>query len=158
MQESTIVTTATKKSFPSLIYRISTRIIRSRAGRIGLVFSTWLIVREAALRTDGFQEGPILCPVRLLTGYPCPGCGGTRALGAICLGQFERAWSFNPITFLVCLIVLLWAIQISPINKFLRRISSKLRSLSPSLQVCSIICLYGIAWMAAIARFNSGIL
>jgi hypothetical protein len=141
-----------------LIKGISLKIINSRVARIGLVFISWLIVREIALRTNGFQEGPILCPLRLLTGYPCPGCGGTRALGAICLGQFEKAWAFNPITFLFCLIVVFWAFQIKPINKLLRKISESLSSLTAPIKVFIIISLYAVAWMAAIARFNSGIL
>lgn len=136
----------------------SKRVFGTRAGRVCLVFITWLLIRETALKTNGFEDGPVLCPVRLLTGYPCPGCGGTRAMGAICLGDFERAWQLNPITFFVCLIVVTWALQITSLNTLVRKTSSKLRSQSLTVQVLSIICLYAVAWMAAIARFNSGIL
>lgn len=36
------------------------------------------------------------CPVKMLTGYDCPGCGSQRALHAILNGDFIGAWNFNP--------------------------------------------------------------
>lgn len=40
------------------------------------------------------------CPLLILTGLPCPGCGTTRALMYIFQGQFGRAWRLNPCAFL----------------------------------------------------------
>ncbi|WP_455619668.1 DUF2752 domain-containing protein [Eisenbergiella sp.] len=40
------------------------------------------------------------CPLLILTGLPCPGCGTTRALLYIFQGQFGRAWRLNPCAFL----------------------------------------------------------
>ncbi|MCX6443240.1 MAG: DUF2752 domain-containing protein [Actinobacteria bacterium] len=134
------------------------KVIANRAGRIGLVAIAWLLVREASLRTSGFNDGPILCPWRLLTGYPCPGCGGIRAMSAISIGQFEQAWLLNPIAFLVCCVVLIWAIRITPMIEFAQKTSVMLRSQSLSLQIIVLITVYSLAWIAAIVRFNSGIL
>lgn len=39
------------------------------------------------------------CPVVILTGFPCPGCGTTRAIICILTGQFQRAWNLNPTAF-----------------------------------------------------------
>ena len=46
---------------------------------------------------------PIQCPFKWLTGFPCPGCGGTRVLVALLHGQFIEALSINPLSVLVIL-------------------------------------------------------
>jgi hypothetical protein len=134
------------------------RVIATRAGRVALVVIAWLLTREASIRTSGFDDGPVLCPWRLLTGYPCPGCGGIRAMGAICTGQFEHAWLLNPIAFLACFVVIVWAFRITPLIVFSRKSLTLFRSQSLSLQVAILSLVYALAWIAAVARFNSGIL
>jgi len=134
------------------------RVIATRAGRVALVAIAWLLTREASIRTSGFEEGPVLCPWRLLTGYPCPGCGGIRAMGAICTGQFEQAWLLNPIAFLACFVVIVWAFRITPLIEFAGKASALFRSQSFSLQVVILSLVYALAWIAAVARFDSGIL
>jgi len=44
---------------------------------------------------------PETCSAKLLIGISCPGCGLTRSFIAISNGQFEKAWSLNPASFLV---------------------------------------------------------
>jgi len=134
------------------------RVIATRAGRVALVAIAWLLTREASIRTSGFEEGPVLCPWRLLTGYPCPGCGGIRAMSAICTGQFEQAWLLNPIAFLACFVVIVWAFRITQLIEFSRKSLTLFRSQSLSLQVMGLSLVYALAWIAAVARFNSGIL
>jgi hypothetical protein len=41
-----------------------------------------------------------LCPFRLLTGFPCPGCGLTHAFCDISHGHLGAAWQANPFGFL----------------------------------------------------------
>ena len=134
------------------------RVIATRAGRVALVAIAWLLTREASIRTSGFEEGPVLCPLRLITGYPCPGCGGIRAMSAICTGDFEQAWLLNPIAFLACFVVIVWAFRITPLIEFSRKSLTLFRSQSLSLQVMGLSLVYALAWIAAVARFNSGIL
>ena len=134
------------------------KVIATRAGRVALVAIAWLLTREASIRTSGFEEGPVLCPWRLLTGYPCPGCGGIRAMSAICTGQFEQAWLLNPIAFLACFVVIVWAFRITPLIEFSRKSLTLFRSQSLALQAMSLSLVYALAWIAAVARFNSGIL
>lgn len=136
----------------------ASNIVTTRPGRIAVVLAAWFVVRESASRTNGFHNGPILCPLRFLTGYPCPGCGGIRAMGEFCRGHFEKAWAFNPMVFAAVVIVLLWAFQIRSINKFVEEMATQFRRLTKPLQILLIICLYAVAWITAIARFNSGIL
>jgi NADH:ubiquinone oxidoreductase subunit 5 (subunit L)/multisubunit Na+/H+ antiporter MnhA subunit len=77
-------------------------------------------------------------------------------MGAISIGQLDQAWSLNPLAFVVCVVAILWALQIAPINGFVQRASAMFRRFPSALQVTPLVALYGIAWMAAIARFNSG--
>jgi hypothetical protein len=42
------------------------------------------------------EDGPVICPFRLLTGLPCPGCGLTRSWVYLAHGQWADAWSANP--------------------------------------------------------------
>ena len=37
------------------------------------------------------------CPIRLVTGVSCAGCGMTRALHALAHGEVLRAFSMNPL-------------------------------------------------------------
>lgn len=134
------------------------RVVATRVGRVALVALAWLLTRAASTRTSGFEDGPVLCPWRLLTGYPCPGCGGIRAMGAISTGQFEQAWLLNPVAFLVCSVVLVWAFRITPLIKLAQQAAIQFRSQAFAIQIMILTVLYALAWIAAIARFNSGIL
>jgi hypothetical protein len=134
------------------------KVVATRAGRVALVALAWLLTREASLRTSGFEDGPVLCPWRLLTGYPCPGCGGIRAMGAISTGQFEQAWLLNPVAFLVCGVVLVWAFRITPLIRIAQQASIKFRSQAVAIQVITMALLYAFVWIAVAVRFDSGIL
>ena len=46
-----------------------------------------------------------LCPSVILTGFPCPGCGMTRAMLSILRGDFASAWRFHPFSY----VLLMWA-------------------------------------------------
>jgi hypothetical protein len=46
------------------------------------------------------EVGP-LCPLRTLTGIPCPFCGMTRGVTALVHGHLSAAFGFNPGAFLV---------------------------------------------------------
>ncbi len=49
------------------------------------------------------------CPLRTLTGIPCPGCGGTRATLALAAGDVGRAFVLNPGWALACVAsVIVW--------------------------------------------------
>lgn len=39
------------------------------------------------------------CPLVIVTGFPCPGCGLTRAAGFFLLGKWKTAWEMNPVIF-----------------------------------------------------------
>jgi hypothetical protein len=49
-----------------------------------------------------------LCPFHAITGYPCPGCGMTRAM--VCVGQlrFGEAIAFNPFSIPLTMIMIVY--------------------------------------------------
>jgi hypothetical protein len=91
----------------------------------------------------------ILCPFRLLTGLPCPGCGMTRAFCAIGHGELWRAVRFNllsPAVFLAAIAV--WIYAAATVFKFDKARSFFLRLL-PGALVTKILFALVIVWWAA---------
>lgn len=82
--------------------RQSERNVRIAAGvALGAVAVSFLV--SPALSTSG----PTLCPLRLVTGLPCPGCGLTRSWTAAAHGQMSDALAYNvfgPISLLATII------------------------------------------------------
>ena len=46
------------------------------------------------------------CPIRLITGIPCPACGITRAYISFFQGDFALAFSYHPLFFLLPAVLL----------------------------------------------------
>ena len=55
------------------------------------------------------------CPSVLITGFPCPGCGITRAVLYLLKGQFARSWALNPAAVFWVIWALLFAFERSKI-------------------------------------------
>lgn len=49
----------------------------------------------------------VVCPVKRLTGFPCPSCGSTRSVVALINGNFKGAFFINPLGYLLAIIMLL---------------------------------------------------
>ncbi|MEI7056397.1 DUF2752 domain-containing protein [Nocardioides sp. CCNWLW239] len=47
------------------------------------------------LPAGGIEDGPVLCPFRLLTGLPCPGCGLTRSWVYLMHGDLGSSLASN---------------------------------------------------------------
>jgi hypothetical protein len=59
-----------------------------------LAVAGFLLLRDAdAIESVYFPK----CPLYLLTGWHCAGCGATRALHALAHGDLAAAWSSNPL-------------------------------------------------------------
>lgn len=52
-----------------------------------------------------------LCPVVSLTGFPCAGCGMTRAAFAVLRGNFALAWKLHPFIYVLGGYVIVFGIQ-----------------------------------------------
>lgn len=55
------------------------------------------------------EKAKSLCPIKMLTGFPCPGCGMTKSLIFLYQGNFFKSFYyhlFGPAIFLFCIIVI----------------------------------------------------
>lgn len=54
----------------------------------------WLIFQQLS---PSAAQPVVLCPVKLLSGVPCPSCGTTRAMTTIMEGEFAAGLGINPL-------------------------------------------------------------
>lgn len=81
-----------------------------RADRILAAFSGLTLLASAAIPAGTFPA-LIPCPFKMLTGWPCPGCGLTHAFCDISHGNFAQGWVDNPFGFFfyaLAIALLLW--------------------------------------------------
>ena len=52
-----------------------------------------------------------ICPVVLLSGYPCPGCGMTRAMFKVLRLDFAGAWEMHPFIYPIGILFLSFCIS-----------------------------------------------
>lgn len=66
------------------------------------VFLLWVVAFSSVTAAAGIAPSSVSflpCPVRYITGIPCPGCGMTRACTALARGQIAEAFTHNPLAF-----------------------------------------------------------
>lgn len=78
------------------------------------------------------------CPIRIITGYPCPGCGTTRSIIMILNFKLYDALQMNPSTYLWIFyaIYLIW-------QRYIIRHWSRYNQI-----IIIIICIFSIVWYA----------
>ncbi len=52
-----------------------------------------------------------ICPLVLITGFPCPGCGMTRAAFQVLKLDFSGAWHMHPFIYLIILLMVMFCVQ-----------------------------------------------
>lgn len=77
----------------SIIKQIFTFINKHR-DELGLVFGLSLYMLIAIIFN-------LPCPIKFITGISCPGCGMTRAVISLCKLDFDSAWHYHPLVFLL---------------------------------------------------------
>ena len=85
------------------------------------LFSTAIWI--AARSTNGFTNGPILCPFRRLTGHVCPFCGTSRSIGALMNGDLAASLAFNPLGLMLTSVLLFWTASPSVFSKTTSKIA-----------------------------------
>ncbi|MEY8507432.1 DUF2752 domain-containing protein [Lachnospiraceae bacterium 42-17] len=70
--------------------------------------SKWAVVLIAVYFVFGKWLFGSLCPMVMITGFPCPGCGLTRAGLAFFKLDFYNAWVIHPFIFPIVLLVFLF--------------------------------------------------
>ena len=71
-----------------------------------LAFPFYVMLQSANQSIETEQS---ICPFKLLTGFPCPGCGITKSLIFLYKGDLEKSiyyHLFGPFTFLFCLVAI----------------------------------------------------
>lgn len=87
-----------------------------------------------------------LCPFRALTGYPCPGCGMTRAFCALSHGEFLRAVHFNALSpLLYVALIVVWTAALATVFNMPRARQALFR-LRPTASVSVAILAGVLVW------------
>jgi hypothetical protein len=67
----------------------------ARLGRPLALLAGAALLAPTLLRPDG--HGPVLCPLRRITGVWCPGCGMTRSFGWLAHGDLHQSLRYHPL-------------------------------------------------------------
>jgi hypothetical protein len=73
-----------------------------------LVGWLWLLI---STHTDEQGSEFTVCPIKTVTGYPCPSCGTTRSVSAFFVGDWHTALHTNPLGLLasaLLVVIPLW--------------------------------------------------
>lgn len=117
-------------------------------GALSAIFVTSALWRPS-------DNGIVLCPFRALTGYPCPGCGMTRAFSAIAHGEVWRAVRYNPLSPLLFLaLIAVWAGALATILSW-PRVRTLVMRLRPNALTTNVLLVIVLAWW--IVRLALGI-
>lgn len=80
-----------------------------------------------------------ICPIAILFGVPCPGCGMTRAVMAVLHGQFMQAAHYNAAVYLWAAYAVFWAI-----DRYFFENKKKMISVTAIIVVCILTIVYFI--------------
>lgn len=92
------------------------------------VFVGMLAALALGRLADAHQPPWPACILRLLTGIPCPFCGGTRALQAAARFDWWQALALNPLAFLLGVGVTVWFVAWATDRLFQTGILARLTS------------------------------
>ena len=89
---------------PTAAVAAADRFLANPAYRRGAAMTGLGVLGLAATDSDGL----VLCPFRRCTGGYCPGCGATRATGALLRGDLSTSWHHHPIVIIGVAQALVW--------------------------------------------------
>jgi hypothetical protein len=120
-----------------------------RRARFLLIVVGLFSIKVLSNYNSNFTEGPTVCPFRLVTGFPCPGCGTTRAVAAFLDGRLSDSIEFNPlgVTFLAA--ALLWGAKFDILERFIKYLNRSFEKLTQKQRT-----LVGLALLIFILTLN----
>lgn len=71
--------------------------MKKRIAKVITVSTALIVVGCAYAVFFRITEIGIRCPINLITGLQCPGCGTTRMAVSLLRGDLSSAWSYNPV-------------------------------------------------------------
>lgn len=69
--------------------------------RIKLTLFLILPIAFYLIPTEGIYHGHSICPIKMIFGVECPGCGMTRAVFSLMYGRIMEAVDFNKFVLLI---------------------------------------------------------
>jgi hypothetical protein len=116
---------------------------RSERRSWGSSIIAWLILAFAmALPPRGV--GVPICPSKLATGVPCPGCGLTRSVTCLAHGDLWSSWSYHPFGIAVFALALWFAVVPLVAPSLHRRVKGSRAASACGLLLLLAFVLYGI--------------
>lgn len=94
------------------------------------------------------------CPIRLLTGIACPGCGMTRALVALLRLDFSLALEMHPLVLLVPVAVIIYLLR----KRIPKKAMTALCILTLALMLTVYIVRFGEEGSVVYADFKDGLI
>lgn len=70
---------------------------RPEAAGLFALLSLWLVYTRFFVALQGAHLTLPACPFYMLTGHPCPFCGGTRSYAAMWRGDVAGAFRYHPL-------------------------------------------------------------
>jgi uncharacterized membrane protein YfcA len=122
------------------------------AYRIILATSFFSSLSFVSFQTSAFQNGPVLCLFRNLTGLPCPFCGTTRSVGSILQGNLDAALAFNPLGFFVIFLSTLLFLRPRLLDSLSQEIAARWWRLTQGMQISLLLGLLGTLWLFNLPR------
>lgn len=111
-----------------------------------------------ARANDGFTNGgAIPCVWRSLTGYPCPGCGLTRAFAAISEFNIVDSIRFNPEALIFTAIAVLALIAPQWVSSAFASIKHLFRKQSDRNVLFYSVAFFLVLWILNIIRVSTGL-
>jgi hypothetical protein len=125
----------------------------NRKVRLALVGIFLVVFHFLSAMNEGFTTGPTLCVFNILTGYPCPTCGTTRAIAAISEGRMIDSINFNPLGILILLIAIFWSLKVLPNQRMKMLIYEKFGRISTRGKTLSLVLILSLGWAWTLSRW-----
>ena len=126
--------------------------------RILLFIVAYLITLVTSLNTENLTILPTFCPFRLLTGYPCPGCGISRSIGALIQGNVSLSLSLHPLGLLVFFVFIIFMTNPDYLAAFGKRFNYFFNSKPNSIRISLSLITLLLLWIWNLTRWDSVLL